>query len=119
MKSRDNIQPCHYTPKHGWRPVKQGIELLSERELEVFKLLAIGLSSREIGKKLFLAHQTVGIYKARILDKLPLATNMGNNADLIHYALYHGIVKNNYEPKEGAKLLQLQPEISRRRQAVV
>ncbi len=46
------------------------IEPLSERELEVLKLIAQGLSNRQIGERLFLALDTVKGHNRRIFDKL-------------------------------------------------
>jgi LuxR family maltose regulon positive regulatory protein len=46
------------------------IESLSQRELEVLQLIAQGLSNDEIGKRLFLALDTVKGHNRRIFDKL-------------------------------------------------
>ena len=46
------------------------IEPLSPRELEVLRLIAQGLSNDEIGKRLFLALDTVKGHNRRIYDKL-------------------------------------------------
>jgi LuxR family transcriptional regulator, maltose regulon positive regulatory protein len=46
------------------------IEPLSQRELEVLQLIAEGLSNDEIGKRLFLALDTVKGHNRRIYDKL-------------------------------------------------
>jgi LuxR family maltose regulon positive regulatory protein len=46
------------------------VEPLSQRELEVLKLIAEGLSNDEIGKRLFLALDTVKGHNRRIYDKL-------------------------------------------------
>jgi LuxR family maltose regulon positive regulatory protein len=46
------------------------IEPLSQRELEVLRLIAQGLSNREIGERLFLALDTVKGHNRRIFDKL-------------------------------------------------
>ncbi|HXQ32831.1 MAG TPA: LuxR C-terminal-related transcriptional regulator, partial [Anaerolineales bacterium] len=46
------------------------IEPLSQRELEVLQLIAQGLSNDEIGKRLFLALDTVKGHNRRIYDKL-------------------------------------------------
>jgi LuxR family maltose regulon positive regulatory protein len=43
---------------------------LSERELEVLKLVAEGLSNQEIGERLFLALDTIKGHNRRIFDKL-------------------------------------------------
>jgi LuxR family maltose regulon positive regulatory protein len=46
------------------------VEPLSERELEVLRLIAQGLSNREIGERLFLALDTVKGHNRRIFGKL-------------------------------------------------
>jgi DNA-binding NarL/FixJ family response regulator len=45
---------------------------LADRELEVFRLIGRGLTTREIGEKLGLGMATVDTYRARIKDKLKL-----------------------------------------------
>ena len=47
-----------------------GVDLLSDRELEVFQLVGSGLNSREIAGRLHLGPTTVDSYRARIKEKL-------------------------------------------------
>jgi DNA-binding NarL/FixJ family response regulator len=47
-----------------------GVDLLSDRELEVFQLVGRGLNSREIAGQLNLGPTTVDSYRARIKEKL-------------------------------------------------
>jgi DNA-binding NarL/FixJ family response regulator len=63
-------------------------EALSNRELEVFKLIAGGESLVEVGKALHLSPNTVTTYRARILEKM----GMTSNAELTRYALENGII---------------------------
>jgi len=63
-------------------------EALSNRELEVFKLIAAGESLVRIGEALHLSPNTVTTYRSRILDKLGLSSN----AELTRYALENGII---------------------------
>jgi DNA-binding NarL/FixJ family response regulator len=63
-------------------------EALSNRELEVFKLIAAGESLVQVGKALHLSPNTVTTYRARILEKMGL----GSNAELTRYALENGII---------------------------
>jgi DNA-binding NarL/FixJ family response regulator len=51
---------------------KQGMDRLTDRELEVFELIGRGLTTREIGLRLGLSSTTVETYRARIKDKLGL-----------------------------------------------
>lgn len=63
-------------------------ENLSERELEVLKLIADGKSTREISEQIFVSVKTVGTHKQNILKKLDLTST----ADIIKYALKKGII---------------------------
>jgi DNA-binding NarL/FixJ family response regulator len=63
-------------------------EELSNRELEVFKLIAQGESLVRIGEKLHLSPNTVTTYRSRILEKM----GMSSNAELTRYALEHGLI---------------------------
>lgn len=57
-------------PKADLASAQALIEPLSQRELKVLQLIAQGLSNREIGKRLFLALDTVKGYNRKIFDKL-------------------------------------------------
>ena len=61
---------------------------LSDRELEVLKLLATGERLVDIGKMLHLSPSTVTTYRTRIMEK----TGMCNNAKLARYALENGVL---------------------------
>jgi len=63
-------------------------EELSNRELEVFRLIAQGESLVRIGEKLHLSPNTVTTYRSRILEKM----GMSSNAELTRYALEHGLI---------------------------
>ena len=58
-------------------------EILSDREFQVFQMIASGKTLAEIADSLSLAVTTVSTYRARILEKL----NLHSNAELIHYAI--------------------------------
>jgi two-component system, NarL family, response regulator NreC len=61
---------------------------LSDRESEVFRLLALGHSNGEIAELMFLSVKTVETYKARLMRKLQIASR----AELVHVALELGIL---------------------------
>jgi two-component system, NarL family, invasion response regulator UvrY len=63
-------------------------ESLSDREFEVFKLLASGKRVSEIAHQLSLSATTVSTYRARILEKM----NMKSNTDLARYAFEKRLV---------------------------
>ena len=64
---------------------KQGLDALSHREYQVYRLLTAGKSVSEIGAQLALAGNTVSTYRARILEK----TNTRNDVELALYAQQH------------------------------
>lgn len=64
---------------------------LSDREFEVFRLLAAGRAPNEIAKKLHLSVKTVSTHKARVLHKLGL----GSTAELVRYALEHRLLEDS------------------------
>jgi DNA-binding NarL/FixJ family response regulator len=66
-------------------------ERLSDREYQVFRLLASGKTIGEISELLALSVKTVSTYRARILEKMGLE----NNAQLTHYAFKHKLVSES------------------------
>jgi len=58
---------AQHTPIH-----KSPIDILTDRELEVFRLIGDGLSTREIASRLHLSIKTIGTYRENIKDKLGL-----------------------------------------------
>jgi two-component system invasion response regulator UvrY len=60
-------------------------DLLSDREMEVLRLLGQGKSVSTIAAEVALSVKTVSTYRARLLDKL----NLTSTADLIRYAIEH------------------------------
>jgi DNA-binding NarL/FixJ family response regulator len=63
-------------------------EQLSDRELEVLRLLAAGRPITSISRQLGLSPKTVTTYRARLLHKL----RMRSNAELTFYATQHGLI---------------------------
>lgn len=61
--------------------------LLSERELEVLKLIAEGLRTKEIADRLSIGSKTVDTYRARLMTKL----NCDSTIELVRYAIRQGI----------------------------
>jgi two-component system response regulator NreC len=61
---------------------------LSDRELEVLKLIALGYTNAEIAKQLYLSVRTVESHRAHIQEK----TRHASRADLVRYAIEHGLV---------------------------
>lgn len=69
-------------------PAPRPDEPLSDREIEVLKLVAVGLSNNEIAERLAISERTVGAHISRILDKLGLA----NRTQAALYAMREGLV---------------------------
>ncbi|MEO6356466.1 MAG: response regulator transcription factor [Ferruginibacter sp.] len=69
---------------------KQPHELLSNREFEIFKLLANGKTLTQVAAMLSLALTTVSTHRGKIMDKLKLSTN----SDLTRYAITHHIISD-------------------------
>ena len=61
---------------------------LSEREVEVLRMIALGHTNAEIAEQLYLSVRTVETHRAHIQQKLRLATR----AELVRYALDHKLV---------------------------
>jgi DNA-binding NarL/FixJ family response regulator len=64
-------------------------ERLSDREFRILKMLALGKSIKEIAFELSIAPQTASTHRARLLEKMGLATN----AELVRYAVHHNLVE--------------------------
>jgi NarL family two-component system response regulator LiaR len=62
---------------------------LTEREVEVLRLVAQGLSNDEIAERLVVSERTVRTHVSHILDKLHLA----NRTQMALYAVREGIAK--------------------------
>jgi DNA-binding NarL/FixJ family response regulator len=64
-------------------------ERLSDREFEIFKLLASGRTVSQIAQELALSVKTISTHRTRILKKM----NMRTNAELTHYAVRNQLVE--------------------------
>ena len=73
--NRDSEKPLH--------------ESLTDREFQVFRLIADGKRLKDIAEELHLSINTISTYRGRVLEKMDLKSN----AELIHYALKNNIVK--------------------------
>lgn len=64
-------------------------EILSDREHQVFLLIAGGQNVSDIALKLSLSVKTISVYRSIILKKM----NLKNNAAITHYAFKHNLVE--------------------------
>ncbi len=68
----------------------QNIENLTQREIEVLKLIAVELSTFQISEKLFLSIKTIETHRASLMKKLKTKSSIG----MVKYALKHGLIEN-------------------------
>ncbi len=71
------------------------IENLTEREVEVLRMIGLGHSNQEIASTLYLSVRTVETHRAHILQKLGLATR----ADMVRVALDSGLLETSPAPE--------------------
>ena len=62
---------------------------LSEREVEVLRMIALGHTNSEIADELYLSVRTVETHRAHIQQKLRL----GSRSELVRYALDHKLIR--------------------------
>jgi len=74
----------HQQPDVSQRPH----EALSDREYQVLRMIASGLTVSQISARLTLSVKTISTYRARVLEKMGMKTT----AELMHYGIQHGLV---------------------------
>lgn len=67
---------------------EENYDKLTRREQEVMRLVAQGLSSKEIASKLYISPKTVENHRTKIMEKM----GFGNLVDLVKYAAKLGII---------------------------
>jgi DNA-binding NarL/FixJ family response regulator len=65
-----------------------GLDQLTQRQVEVLRLLARGMTNAEIAEALFLSRRTVHAHLRTIFHKL----NVGNRSAATRYAIQHGLL---------------------------
>jgi two-component system, NarL family, response regulator NreC len=63
---------------------------LTEREVDILRLIALGHTNAEIGKQLYLSVRTIESHRAHIQQKTRLTTR----AELVRYALDHSLIES-------------------------
>ena len=63
---------------------------LTDREQQIFRLLANGLTSKQVGKELFISSKTVDNHKSKIMSKLEVHNSVG----LFRFATKIGLLDN-------------------------
>ena len=67
---------------------EEPFDVLSDREYQIFLMIASGKTVSEIADELCLSVKTVSTHRAHVMQK----TNMKTNAELTHYAFFKGLV---------------------------
>lgn len=75
----DAIQPKQHEPH----------TLLSDREFEVFRLIAAGKRINEIADQLAISNKTVSTHKQHLMEKM----SIDNTAELVRYAIQHNLFR--------------------------
>ena len=70
-------------------PGKLPHETLSNREFEIFRLVAKGKSVGQIAEELILSVNTVTSYRSRMMVKM----NFSSNAEIVRYAIEHNLIE--------------------------
>jgi DNA-binding NarL/FixJ family response regulator len=63
--------------------------VLTERELEILKLISLEYSGKEIGEELFISANTVESHRKNLIKKL----NVKNTIGLVKYAIKNNLIK--------------------------
>ena len=63
---------------------------LTEREMQVLRLVVGGLSNKEIARTLVISPKTASVHRTNIMSKLKVR----NSADLVRYAMQHHLLEN-------------------------
>ncbi|OGU67656.1 MAG: DNA-binding response regulator [Stygiobacter sp. RIFOXYC12_FULL_38_8] len=69
-------------------PGKLPHETLSNREFEIFRLIAKGKSVGQIAEELILSVNTITSYRSRMMEKMTFSSN----AEIVRYAIEHNLI---------------------------
>jgi two-component system response regulator NreC len=72
----------------GWALGGGATQILTDRELEVLRLIALGHSNPEIAKQMFISVRTVETHRANLQRKL----GVSGRPELVRYALERGVI---------------------------
>jgi DNA-binding NarL/FixJ family response regulator len=86
--SKQVVEQIIQTPIKGAKAVDPTYGALTSREQEIMRLVAEGLSTKEIAEKLFISSKTVENHRSKIMNKLGLH----NIIELIRYAARIGLI---------------------------
>jgi DNA-binding NarL/FixJ family response regulator len=86
--SRNVVENLIKLPENEAKITDAGYETLTSREQQVMRLLAEGLSSKDVAEKLFISPKTVENHRANIMSKLDVHSTM----ELVRYAAKLGLI---------------------------
>lgn len=66
-----------------------GLSQLTEREVEILRLIAQGMTNKEVGDTLNISHRTVDTHRTNLMKKLEVT----NVAGLIRFAFVNGLIQ--------------------------
>jgi two-component system response regulator NreC len=66
------------------------LEALSEREIELLRLVALGHTNREIGEQLFLSVRAIEVNRAKLLEKIGVETR----PELVRFAIANRVIES-------------------------
>jgi two-component system, NarL family, response regulator NreC len=79
-----------HQPAHGETTISgKGLDVLSDREVQVLELVADGMTNAEIGEALGISPKTVARHRERIMDKL----DIHSSTELVKFAIRSGLIK--------------------------
>lgn len=72
----DNVTSLLIQQKHDHKDAESAnpLDVLSDRELQVYEMLGKGLGNKDIADRLGVSHKTIGTYKARLMEKMGVRT---------------------------------------------
>lgn len=70
------------------------LEGLSERELDLLRLVALGHTNREIGEQLFLSVRAIEVNRAKLFEKLGIESR----PELVRFAIANGVIEPGGKP---------------------
>ena len=82
-------------------------QILSERELEILKLISRGFTTKEIGEKLFISPRTVETHRRNIKSKL----NVGSIIEMVRYYNVNFLGDENIEDDDLKALVNKAQEL--------
>ena len=88
MLFRSRVMLDDYVRRLADKGVSDRYGLLSEREREIFQLIAEGSSTKDIARKLNLSVKTVETHRAQLMERLDIHEVAG----LVRFAVRHGLV---------------------------